>query len=85
MQIEVITQDEGLSGSSEVWVRALSGTVVDLADIKRAMSAEQLAVLAGAEEKPLRYYPHLVTPEEREDPSYDYEDWFVFRQKESIA
>lgn len=85
MQIEVITQDEGLSGEREVWVRALSRTVVDWADIKRSMSSEQLAVLAEAEEKPVRYYPHLVTPEERDEHSYNYEDWFIFRQRKVIA
>ncbi|MGZ6788356.1 MAG: hypothetical protein ACXVGQ_00225 [Mycobacteriaceae bacterium] len=84
MQIEVITQDEGLSGEREVWVRVLSNTVPDLADIKKAMDADQLAVMASVEAKPSRYYPHLVTPEEREDHGHSLEEWFIFRPLKGV-
>lgn len=85
MKIEVFEQNEGLTGDREVWVRALSNTVVDWTDIKRSMSAEQLAVLAGAHEKAIRYYPHLVTPEEREEHDYSLEDWWVFPAKKEFG
>lgn len=84
MRIEVFEQEEGLTGEREVWVRALSNSVVDLADIKRNATEEQKLLLAGAEDKPSRYYPHLMTTEEKAETGYSLEDWWIFRPKKGI-
>lgn len=84
MRIEVIDQPKGLRGEHEVWVKVLANSAVDWPQVAASLSEAQQEALRGAPARPSYYYPHLVTPEEREEHGYHTEDWFVFLMPKTI-
>lgn len=78
MQIELSTTDEGLLGKKEVWVRVLSNTVVDWPEVKRNLTAEQVAELGYMPTAPVAFWPDQRDPEEKAASGFLYEDYFIF-------
>lgn len=64
----------------EVWVKAMTNQMMDWPRIKAGLSKEQAAVVGEASSQPLKYYPHMVTADEREEHGYMFEDWFIFKR-----
>jgi hypothetical protein len=78
--IEVFDQNEGLHGDHEVWVKVLSNTVADWPEVKKRLTDAQEAVMKGTSSLPFKYYVHMVTPEEKAEHGYSFEDWWIFKQ-----
>ena len=78
MHIEVIDQPEGLRGEHEIWVKVLANSAVDWPQVQNSLSEAQRQMMWGGPARPNYYYPHLVTPEEKEEHGYSTEDWWVF-------
>jgi hypothetical protein len=75
--------EPSLSGGPELWVRVLTNEMVDLPRVKAAIADDQAEIWAGYADKPSDYYPHWVTPEEKTEHGFKYEDWFIFPKKRS--
>ena len=76
--IEVFEQSEGLHGGPEIWVRVLSNTIVDWPSVECQLTDEQKNSLFLVNRRPLDYYPHMVTAEEKSEHGFSFEDWWTF-------
>lgn len=79
MQYNISVQEAGLNGGREVWVRVLSNEVLDFPRVEKEMSAQDRSTLNSINpRKLLNYFPHLVTPEEKVDHGFSFEDWWCW-------
>ncbi|HKN44253.1 MAG TPA: hypothetical protein VJW23_10035 [Propionibacteriaceae bacterium] len=76
--IEVSVQPEGLHDGPEVWVKVLSHSMIDWPSVLERLTDAQKEVLQPGARRPIDYYPHLVTAEEKAEHGFSYEDWWVF-------
>lgn len=79
MQIE-LSQPYAEDGvPAEVWVRVRSHGVVDWPRVEAALDDTQRRTLNGINPRELKqYYPHHVSPDERAEHGYKYEEFWVF-------
>jgi hypothetical protein len=71
--------DQSLSGDrAELWVQVLSADVVPLQAVKEAMTPQQRSVFARYADKPISFYPHFVTAEERAEHGFRFDDTWAF-------
>lgn len=66
-----------MTGELEMWVRVLSDEVVDWADVRAALTPDQLELLGDfRQQAPKNYYPDNGT-DRAERGSYVFEDYWV--------
>lgn len=71
MKINMQTEDS----RSELWLQALSDTVVDLPRVIAAFDDEQRELFAQYDPQPVAYYPD-------EEADFPFADWFIFARSE---